>query len=126
MARAMKATRFESFEDGSVTLWGLDENKHPALLVSGIRFQERVVGSVRYYEAELAGHQVEKVIRIPRAIGLRQPLSGCFAVIGMEQYRIARTQNIPATFPPCVDLTLEQNPTLLEFDPSHSGSGGRY
>lgn len=126
MARATKPSRFESFEDGSVAFWVLDKQRHPVSLGVTIRFQERVVGSVRYYEAELAGHRVERVIRIPRLIGLRANLAGCFAVIGREQYIIARTQQIPDTLPPCVDLTLEQNPTQLQFDPCHTGSGGRY
>ena len=123
---AKKPTQFESFQDGLVALWGLDEDQNPVRLVSPVRFQERVVGSVRYYEAELAGHQVSRVVRIPRQAGARQRLDGCFAVIGDEQYRIARTQVIPDTCPQCLDLTLEQSPMLLEFDSDHAGAGGRY
>lgn len=123
---ARNRTQFESFQDGLVALWGLDEDQNPVRLVCPVRFQERVVGSVRYYEAELAGHQVSRVIRIPRQAGARQRLDGCFAVIGDEQYRIARTQVIPDTCPQCLDLTLEQSPMLLEFDSDHAGAGGRY
>ena len=123
---AKKVPRPEPFQDGVVALWALDEKKRPVCIVPSVRFQERVVGSVRYYEAELAGHQVEKVIRIPRLIGIKTPLSGCFAVIENAQYRIARVQVIPDTFPVCMDLTLEQNPMLLNFDPCQDGSGGRY
>lgn len=123
----MAATvKFEAFLDGAVAFWGLDPEHRPIPLASAVRFQERVVGSIRYYEAELAGHQVEKVIRIPRLAGVRYDLSGCFAVIGSQQYRIARVQHITDTLPPCMDLTLEQNPVLLDFDPDHQGPGGRY
>lgn len=121
-----KKLTFESFNDGVVGLWGLTETKKPIRIQEGIRFQERVVGSVRYYEAELAGHQVQRVIRIPQLIGLKVELSGCFAVIGGQQYRIARTQNIPDTIPRCVDLTLEQAGMLLAFDSTEDGAGGRY
>lgn len=119
-------TQFEAFLDGQVDLWSLDEGKRPVRIQSGIRFQERVVGSVRYYEAELAGHQVERVIRIPRLLGSRLRLDGCFAVIGGQQYQIARTQVIPDTFPPCIDLTLEQASVLLSFDSCQPGAGGRF
>lgn len=123
---AKKVQRFESFTDGVVDFWGLTETKVPIRIQTGIRFQERVVGSVRYYEAELAGHRVERVIRIPRLVGLRVNLSGCFAVIGGSQYKIARTQHITDTMPPCIDLTLEQAGMLLAFDSTQDGAGGRF
>lgn len=125
MAKTTK-TQFEPFLDGQVDLWTLNELRQPVRIQSGIRFQERVVGSVRYYEAELAGHQVERVIRIPRLIGMDLRLDGCFAVIGSQQYQIARTQVIPDTLPPCIDLTLEQASMLLNFDSSQPGAGGRF
>lgn len=123
---ARKTQTFESFQDGLVSFWGLDEKRRPVPLLSPVRFQNRVMGSVRYYEAELAGHRLEKLIRIPQAAALSAPLDGCFAVIGEKQYKIARIQEISDTIPPCVDLSLEQNPTLLKFDETAPGSGGRY
>lgn len=123
---ARKPLRFEAFTDGVVDFWGLTDTQTPIRIQTGIRFQERVVGSVRYYEAELAGHQVERVIRIPQLVGLDIQFSGCFAVIGSSQYRIARTQQIPDTIPRCIDLTLEQAGMLLRFDSTESGAGGRF
>lgn len=123
---AKKTQTFESFQDGLVSFWGLDEKRRPVPLLSPVRFQNRVMGSVRYYEAELAGHRLEKLIRIPQAAARSAPLDGCFAVIGENQYKIARVQEISDTIPPCVDLSLEQNPTLLKFDETAPGSGGRY
>lgn len=123
---AGKTQTFESFQDGLVSFWGLDEKRRPVPLLSPVRFQNRVMGSVRYYEAELAGHRLEKLIRIPQAAARSAPLDGCFAVIGEKQYKIARVQEISDTIPPCVDLSLEQNPTLLKFDETAPGSGGRY
>lgn len=123
---ARKTQTFESFEDGLVSFWGLDEKRRPVQLLSSVRFQERVVGSVRYYNAELAGHRLERLIRVPQEVARSAPLDGCFAVIGEKQYKIARVQEISDTIPPCVDLSLEQNPTLLKFDETAPGSGGRY
>ena len=123
---AKKAQAFESFQDGIVSFWGLDEKRRPVQLLSSVRFQERVVGSVRYYNAELAGHRLERLIRVPQEVARSAPLDGCFAVIGEKQYKIARIQEISDTVPRCVDLSLEQNPTLLKFDETAPGSGGRY
>ena len=123
---ARKAQAFESFEDGLVSFWGLDKERRPVRLLSPVRFQERVMGSVRYYNAELAGHRLERLVRIPQEAARSAPLDGCFAVIGEKQYRIARIQEISDTLPKCVDLSLEQNPTLLKFDETAPGSGGRY
>ena len=123
---ARKAQTFESFQDGLVSFWGLDEKRRPVQLLSSVRFQERVVGSVRYYNAELAGHRLERLIRVPQEAARSAPLDGCFAVIGEKQYKIARIQEISDTVPRCVDLSLEQNPTLLKFDETAPGSGGRY
>ena len=123
---AKKAQAFESLQDGIVSFWGLDEKRRPVQLLSSVRFLERVVGSVRYYNAELAGHRLERLIRVPQKVARSAPLDGCFAVIGEKQYKIARIQEISDTVPRCVDLSLEQNPTLLKFDETAPGSGGRY
>lgn len=123
---AKRAQAFENFQDGLVSFWGLDEKRRPVPLLSSVRFQERVVGSVRYYNAELAGHRLERLIRVPQEVARSAPLDGCFAVIGEKQYKIARIQEISDTVPRCVDLSLEQNPTLLKFDETAPGSGGRY
>ena len=123
---AKKTQTFESFQDGLVSFWGLDEKRRPVPLLSPVRFQNRVMGSVRYYEAELAGHRLERLIRVPQEVARSAPLDGCFAVIGEKQYKIARIQEISDTVPRCVDLSLEQNPTLLKFDETAPGSGGRY
>ena len=123
---AKRTQVFESFEDGLVSFWGLDKERRPVRLLSPVRFQERVMGSVRYYNAELAGRRLERLIRIPQAAARSAPLNGCFAVIGETQYKIARIQTISDTVPRCVDLSLEQNPTLLKFDETAPGSGGRY
>lgn len=123
---AKRAQAFESFEDGLVSFWGLDKERRPVRLLSPVRFQDRVVGAMRYYNAELAGHLLEKLIRIPQAAARSAPLDGCFAVIGEKQYKISRIQEITDTVPKCVDLSLEQNPMLLQFDETAPGSGGRY
>lgn len=116
-------TQFEAFLDGLVSFWQLDEARRPVLLVKGIRYQNRVVGSKRNYSAEQAGHTVEKLIRIPRTDLV---VRGTFAVIGEQQYQVLQVQTIPDTIPQCTDITLEQPDILLDFDPTEAGAGGRF
>jgi hypothetical protein len=87
-----------------------------------MRFQDRIIGTRRNYEAEQAGHKVERLIRIPRADQVER---GAFVVISGKQYGIAQTQIIKDTLPECTDLTLEQPELLLDFDDTEVGGGGR-
>lgn len=118
-----QTTKFESFMDGLVSFWALDENRCPVLLVDGIRYQDRVVGSKRNYSAEQANHIIDKLIRIPRTDLV---VRGTFAVIGEQQYQVLQAQTIHDTIPQCTDITLEQPEILLDFDPSQAGAGGRF
>lgn len=118
-----QTTKFESFMDGLVSFLALDEKRRPVLLVDGIRYQDRVVGSKRNYSAEQANHIIEKLIRIPRTDLV---VRGTFAVIGGQQYQVLQAQTIHDTIPQCTDITLEQPDILLEFDPGQAGAGGRF
>lgn len=117
-----KATRFESFLDGLVNIYQLDQNRKPVLLEHDIRFQNRVVGAKRNFEGEQAGYKIEKLIRIPKTdLNVR----GCFAVIRGQQYKIIQAQEILDTIPKCMALTLAQPDLLLTFDEQEVGAGGR-
>ena len=118
-----QTTKFESFMDGLVSFLALDEKRRPVLLVDGIRYQDRVVGSKRNYSAEQANHIIEKLIRIPRTDLV---VRGTFAVIGGQQYQVLQAQTIHDTIPQCTDITLEQPDILLEFDPGQAGAVGRF
>lgn len=121
MARNPKV-KFESFLDGIISIYQLDENRKPVKVAENIRFQRRVVGAKRNYTAEQAGHLIEMLIRIPR----KDPaIRGSFVVIGEQQFQVLHAQTIHDTIPQCTDLTLEQPDLLLEFDESQAGAGGR-
>ena len=119
---AKKQVQFENFNDGVCALWQLDKNKKPTLLLGNVRFQERTVGIKRNFEAEQAGHTVQKLIRIPRMDFIKP---GVFVVIGGQQYTVLQAQKIFDTIPECMDLTLENSTILLKFDESEVGAGGR-
>ena len=120
---AKNKVKFETFLDGLCSVWQLDDEQQPVLVIKNMRFQDRVVGTRRNYEAEQASHKVERLIRIPRA---DQVARGAFVVINGRQYAIAQTQTIKDTLPECTDLTLEQPELLLDFDSTEVGGGGRY
>ena len=117
-----QTTRFESFLDGLCSFWQLDGNRCPVKVLDGIRFQLRVVGSKRNFCAEQAGHNIEKLIRIPRTDLVAR---GTFVVINGEQYQVLQAQTIFDTIPQCTQLTLVQPDLLLEFDEKEMGTSGR-
>ncbi|MBQ7001697.1 MAG: hypothetical protein IJN67_11745 [Oscillospiraceae bacterium] len=117
-----KRTRFESFLDGLVDFWQLNESRCPVKLLDGIRYQQRIVGYKRNFTAEQAGHIIEMLIRIPRSDLV---VRGAFAVINGQQYQVAQAQTILDTIPQCTDITLQQPDILLQFDETQTGSGGR-
>lgn len=116
-------TKFETFLDGLVDFWQLDEARMPVKLLGGIRYQQRVVGYKRNYTAEQAGHNIEILIRIPRSDLV---VRGAFAVIRGKQYQIVQAQTILDTIPQCTDITLKQPDLLLDFKETEAGSGGRF
>lgn len=123
-AVADKNTRFETFRDGLVELYELDNQSVPVQKFRDIRFQNRMVGAKRNYEAQQAGVTIRKLIRVP----IRDPemiSSGMFAVIRGRQYKIETAQVVPDTVPRSMDLTLVQPDLLLSFDRKEAGSGGR-
>lgn len=119
---AKKKVQFETFNDGACSLWQLDRARKPTLLLGNVRFQNRTIGIKRNFEAEQAGHTVQKLIRIPRMDFIKP---GVFVVIGSQQYTVLQAQNIYDTIPECMDLTLENPTILLNFDESEVGAGGR-
>ena len=119
---AKKQVQFENFNDGVCALWKLDKTKKPTLLLGNVRFQERTVGIKRNFEAEQAGHTVQKLIRIPRMDFIKP---GVFVVIEDQQYTVLQAQKILDTIPECMDLTLENPTIMLNFDESEVGAGGR-
>ncbi len=119
---ARKKVVFETFLDGLCSLWRLGEDERPTLLLSNIRYKERTVGERRNYDAEQAGHTIQRLIRIPRADFIAP---GVFVTIEAQQYRVLQAQQIMDTLPHCTDLTLENPEILAQFDESEVGVGGR-
>lgn len=119
---AKKKVQFETFPDGVISLWQLDKDKRPVLLLGNIRYRERTVGERRNFDAEQNGHTVQMLIRIPRMDFVK---AGTFVTIGSRQFKVLQAQKIMDTIPLCTDLTLENPDILVNFDESEVGAGGR-
>lgn len=71
----------------------------------GVPYEDRTVGSKRFFEAEQAGHTVTRMIRIPLP-GVA--LNCCEVGICGQVYQIAQVQEMK-TCPKCLQMTLEQS-----------------
>ena len=118
----MEKAKLTTFLDGLCSIWNLDENQTPVLVLKNVRFSRRIVGARRSYDAEQAGHTIEMVIRIPRADFVA---AGGFVTIGARQYQISKAQPIFDTLPQSSELTLENPQLLYDFDQNEVGAGGR-
>lgn len=109
----MVKKKIQTFLDGVCDIWRQDDAGQFVRIYSGIRYDNRVVGSKRNFEAMQAGHTIQKVIRIP-LYGV--PMNGCCVSIVRgqhhEQYQILQAQGLDDTSPRCTQLTLEQ-PNIL-------------
>lgn len=57
--------KFETFTDGLLTVCETDERNLTRTKMEHIRFGNRVVGISRYWQAQTAGNQVDKLLAIP-------------------------------------------------------------
>lgn len=94
---------FETFNDGLCSLCIMDDDGNPGMERERLRYQERIVGVRRYYEAMTAKVQVDRLIRVPFRDWLT---SEYLVVIGGEVYEIGQVQVIPDSLPKCNDLSL--------------------
>lgn len=102
----------ESFLDGILSLWAVDERGFPSTLYDRLHFQNRIVGSKRAYDAMAAGHTVQRVVWVPvRALADDR---AHIAVIGDKQYHVLQLQELPDKFPPLCQLTLEASAAIWE------------
>lgn len=57
--------KFETFTDGLLTVCEVEERSLTRTKLEHIRFGNRVVGISRYWQAQTAGNQVDKLLAIP-------------------------------------------------------------
>ena len=102
----------ETFLDGTMALWAVDERGFPHTLYENLHYQKRVVGSKRAYDAMASGHTVQRVVWVPvRTLSADR---AHIAVINGVQYHVLQLQELPDKFPPLCQLTLEASAAIWE------------
>lgn len=97
----MKA-KFETFNDGIVDVYDVNDDDRLEKAKEGLRFGNETVGVTRHYAARVADTRVDRVIHI-----LRQDIKPHqVAVIEGEQYDIDKTDQVQNALPPITRLTL--------------------
>ena len=98
--------KIQVFNDGIMALYSISDDDSLSLIMPGIRFELRTVGSKRFFEAMEQQHRADKVIRIPKYA----PETNANTVVLIEgrQYTVLQTQDISDTAPECRQLTLEE------------------
>ena len=117
----MEKMKIQTFLDGTCDIWRQDEYGEPVRAYAGIRYDNRIVGSKRNFEAMQVGHTIQKVIRVP-LYGVA--FHDCCVCIGRQQYQILQAQGLDDTSPRCTQLTLEQPDILWALNESGGATDG--
>lgn len=98
-----KTDTFETFNDGVVNIHYIDSKGNAGNKKEHIRFQEKTVGSARYYEAMTNKVKIDRLIRIPFRPWMTTEY---LAVINGEVYEIVQVQTITDTKPKTNNVSL--------------------
>lgn len=103
----------QTFNDGVVKICTVTDTASPGHLPvekleerALLHYEERKVGIKRYYTALQNNVQVERVLRVPRAV----PISNQDVAVTEDgtAYAIEMVQTVEDIYPPCLDLTLKR------------------
>lgn len=96
-------TDIQSYNDGTVDIYLTDDTGKLSIKKESFRFQNRVVGSKRFYEAAAVKIKINMLIRIHMAKWLDD---GYKAVINGSVYNIVQVQHIHDAHPKSTDISL--------------------
>lgn len=94
---------FETFNDGIASIRMIDDDGNAGRERARLRFSEKTVGAVRFYNAMTAKVQIDKLVRVPYQSWLTTEY---LAVIGKEVYEIKQAQTIADSRPKTTALSL--------------------
>lgn len=109
----------QTFNDGVVKICTVTDTASPGRLPVEkltqrvkLHYEERKMGITRYYTALQNQVQVERVIRVPKAV----PISNQDVAITEDGtiYAIEMVQMVEGVYPPCLDLTLKRTTQKYE------------
>lgn len=102
----MNRNKIQTFNDGILSICTLESNDEKLhLVLENLRYENRTVGSSRYFQAKEAQHKISRIVRIPQ---VRELSDEDIVVVETNQFRILQVQSINDTFPKCWQLTLEK------------------
>lgn len=100
----------QTFLDGILELCAVENHSEPGERPKDVlrhklnlRFAERTVGTMRYYQAMQQQIKPELVLRVQRLEGI---CPGDVVLLRGKQYQLTRVQLVPDVKPSCVDLEL--------------------
>lgn len=107
----------ETFSDGIINVLEARDGIITKTLHTGIRFGNRTIGVSRFFNAEVAGNKIEKLISVPLndlikrndLIELKDFRNGKINI-----FKIVFMQAKFDTAPPCIYLTLERTDILYD------------
>ncbi len=101
----------QNYNDGVVTIYCETDTAKPGFKPQPslkhkltLRYEERRLGLQRYYEGRQNQVQIERVLRVPRAVGVSS--QDVAVTEDGKQYRIDLVQAVTDVYPPSMDLTL--------------------
>lgn len=100
----IKAKNFETFQDGELEICECEKRTLTRTIQSNVRFGNRTIGAVRFWNARVDGTELSKLIAIPIVPEIHQKN---IVLIGGRQFEIAQIQEKIDTKPPCYYLSLK-------------------
>jgi len=101
----------QTFEDGIVTVYRLEDTAAPGYLpkpkpvkMAKLWYAELRMGLTRYYAARQNNVTVERVVRVPRGAAIA--VQDIAVTEDGREYRIDLIQTADGVFPPSLDVTL--------------------
>lgn len=94
------------YNGGVCNIYSIDEEGVHTLKLSGIRFEEKMLGFKRFFAAAADQTKIDRVIRIPNIIGI--VAQDIVEIVEVGKFRVELSQKILDFTPPCFDLSLSQ------------------
>lgn len=115
----LKNRKFETFEDGILTVCEVSERNITRTRYRNIRFGKKTVGVTRFFQAKIASDQISKLVAVPMLPDIRQT---DVILIEATQYRIVQIQDKLDTCPPCRYLSLAESKIVYKDVRVHENS----
>lgn len=94
------------YPDGQCNIYSIDDDGVNTPILTGLCFQERMMGYNRYYAAAAVQVKVDRVIRVPDIQGVSA--HNYVDILNEGRYEIEFIQKIFDSTPPNYDITLRQ------------------